>query len=249
MMPPHIFMIILFILFAISRSVEKDPDVGRDMIEITRNKGYPIEQHFVTTDDGYILGLFRIPYGRNESMNAINIGKPPILLMHGLLDSSFTWVTNFPQQSLAYILADNGYDVWLGNNRGNTYSKRHQYLHTNTAEFWDFSYDEMAKYDSPNTIEYILSFTNKSKLAYVGHSEGTLEMFAMPTVRPDIVHKIAIFGALAPIAYCGHVKSPIVQAMADFNLIEIYEMLGRKQIMPGIYILNRILPPVCANIA
>lgn len=38
----------------------------------------------------------------------------------------------------AYVLCDNGYDVWLPNARGNTYSKGHKHYSTKDREYWDF---------------------------------------------------------------------------------------------------------------
>ncbi len=36
----------------------------------------------------------------------------------------------------------------------------------------------MAKYDIPAMLRYILHATGFEKLAYVGHSQGTIQMFA-----------------------------------------------------------------------
>ncbi len=38
------------------------------------------------------------------------------------------------------MLADMGYDVWLGNARGNAYSRKHVNLTTDSAKYWRFRY-------------------------------------------------------------------------------------------------------------
>lgn len=38
----------------------------------------------------------------------------------------------------AYILHDAGFDVWMGNYRGNIYNTRHVKYNSNDREFWDF---------------------------------------------------------------------------------------------------------------
>ena len=53
------------------------------------DRGYHIEMHPVTTEDGYILMLHRIPYpkGRNSGPT----GRP-VFILHGLVLSSAVFV-------------------------------------------------------------------------------------------------------------------------------------------------------------
>ena len=96
------------------------------------------------------------------------------------------------QTCSGYILADAGYDVWLGNYRGNTYSRNHTYLNPDAwlnHHFWDFTWDEMAKYDIPSMVEKILEVTGEEEIFYAGHSMGTTAFMAMGHYRPDILDR------------------------------------------------------------
>lgn len=205
----------------------KDSDVGINMVNLVKKRGFDIETHYVTTSDGYILTVFRIPGPK---------GAAPVLLQHGLLDSSYTWIANFADESMGYILANSGFDVWMGNNRGNHYGRNHTTLDPDSAEknnpFWQFTYDEMARYDAPAMIEYVLEQTGKPSMGWVGHSEGTMQFFAGASQKYPAFSKINLFVGLAPIGSISNLKSRELVALAHTSFTEDLIKAGLQEFFP-----------------
>lgn len=221
-----------------------DPDANNNFTTIVTSKGYPCETHYVTTEDGYILTVFRIPYGISGPGSGV---RPAVWLQHGLLDSSFTWVLNMPNQSLPYILADNGYDVWMGNNRGNYYSINHTTLSTKSDEFWEFSWDEMAQYDFPAMLQYALAATGQKRLAaYVGHSEGTIQAFAAFSTNQSLANLVNGFVGLGPVTTVGHISGPLKE-LAKFDVVYLWKLFGLHQFLPTPDLLHNVFVDFCAD--
>jgi pimeloyl-ACP methyl ester carboxylesterase len=93
-------------------------------------------------------------------------------MQHGLLDSADCWIMNKASVAPAFILARAGYDVWLGNSRGNKYSHTASVSKSN-YDFWNYGYENMGDDDITTEISYLLKVNGHAKVAYVGHSQGT----------------------------------------------------------------------------
>ncbi|XP_023224008.1 uncharacterized protein LOC111625178 [Centruroides sculpturatus] len=227
-------------------AIKVDPDFYRNVSQLITSKGYPVEEYWVQTEDGYILGVQRIPRGRSDPEPSLKT-RPVVFLQHGLLSSSADWVMNFPNESLGFILADAGYDVWLGNQRGNTYSRKHVKYSPRDKEFWQFSFDEFAEYDLPAMMEFALNVTNQSQLYYVGHSEGTTVAFALLSERPDY-DKIKVVVALGPVATVGYITSPI-RYLAPFAPIldPLFRLFGFYEFLPNDLIMKLLARFICGN--
>ncbi|KAG9101169.1 hypothetical protein FRC06_003305 [Ceratobasidium sp. 370] len=214
--------------------------------------GYQSESHIVQTKDGYLLGLHRIPNARDQHTThpGTRVRKPVVYLHHGLLMNSEVWVClTDAERCLPFILADAGYDVWLGNNRGNKYSKKSINSTPNQPKFWNYSIDDFCLYDIPDSIEYILSLTKNKSLSYIGFSQGTAQAFAALSIHPSLNEKVDVFIALAPAMAPAGLQQPIVDALMKASPTLMYLFFGRKSILPSTVFWQSILyPPIFVKV-
>ncbi|KAH3869735.1 gastric triacylglycerol lipase-like [Dreissena polymorpha] len=144
------------------------------------------------------------------------------------------------------MLADAGFDVWLGNSRENTYGRRHMTLNTTDKEFWQFSWDQMAQQDLPAAIDRILAITGVSSLFYGGHSQGGAIMYALMSHDPSYATKVKLFVAHAPAVYGNTMTSPI-KYIAPFSkgLGPIGELLTHGELLPHSEVYDFLAKYVC----
>ncbi|XP_066475693.1 putative lysosomal acid lipase/cholesteryl ester hydrolase [Tiliqua scincoides] len=174
-----------------------NPQEFMNISEIIDYWGYPSEEYEILTADGYFLQVNRIPYGVHSPGKTGH--RPVILLVHGLPTEGRCWIMNLPGNSLAFVLADAGYDVWILNCRGTTWSRKHLDLSIDQQQFWDFSVHEVGMYDVPATINFILQKTKQHALYYMGHSQGSAAGLIAFSVLPQLAQKVKLFISLAPV--------------------------------------------------
>ncbi|CAM0950629.1 unnamed protein product [Alopecurus aequalis] len=187
--------------------------------------GYPCTEHTVQTSDGFLLSLQHIPHGKNGVADSTG---PPVFLQHGLFQGGDTWFINSPEQSLGYILADNGFDVWIGNVRGTRWSKGHSTLTVHDKLFWDWSWQELAEYDLLAMLSYVYT-ARQSKILYVGHSQGTIMGLAAFSL-PEIAKMISSAALLCPISYLDHVSARFVVRAVAMHLDQMLVTMGIHQL-------------------
>uniref|UniRef100_A0A663LPH6 Lipase n=1 Tax=Athene cunicularia TaxID=194338 RepID=A0A663LPH6_ATHCN len=207
--------------------------------------GYPSEEYNVLTEDGYFLILNRIPHSKGDTGHSGS--RLPVLIVHGFSLDGGDWVDNLPSNSLGFILADEGYDVWIGNNRGNSWSRRHLNLSVNQEEFWDFSFHEMAMYDLPAMVDFILRQTKQEKLFYIGHAQGNSVGFIAFSSMPHLAEKIKLFFALAPL-YTFHHRTCVAGPLVTCFFVLLQAIFGTKQLTLVGRKERAILAKACSNL-
>ncbi|XP_050205022.1 triacylglycerol lipase 2-like isoform X2 [Mercurialis annua] len=231
-----VVVVILFWFSATAAARKQDDGICKSMAV---SQGYICQEHKVTTEDGYILSMQRLPA---DSFGTPSY-KPPVLLQHGILTDGSIWLYNSPNQSLAFILADNGFDVWIGNSRGTTHSKGHTSLCPKDPDYWNWSWDELAAFDLPATINYVHSQTAQ-KLHYVGQSLGSLTVLAALS-QEKLLNTVGAVALFTPIAYLGHTKSLMAKAVSNLFLAEAFYWLGLHEFLPSGVATSMLFEDIC----
>ncbi|KAF3016846.1 hypothetical protein E8E14_011698 [Neopestalotiopsis sp. 37M] len=206
---------------------EGGPDpVICDVAYYARRVGLDMEEFQVETEDGFIIDLWHIydpkEYKRLDDKDRASRGpelftgqsrdrpdksekkrKFPVLLMHGLLQSSGAYCVN-DDDSLAFYLCKSGYDVWLGNNRCG-FKPKHVLLEYNDPRMWCWNIRQMGVFDLPALTSRVLYETGFEKIGLICHSQGTTQTFVAlaKEQRPELGDKLTVFCALAPATHAG----------------------------------------------
>ena len=75
----------------------------------------------------------------------------------------------------------------------------------------------MGQYDIPATLDYITQTTGYEKIAYIGFSQGTTQLFYGLTVLPEYFRtKVSVFVALAPVTQISHSSVTFLKVVKVF---------------------------------
>lgn len=211
-----------------------------DIVDIVHAHGYKVHEHIVQTKDGYLLSIHRILPPSGE----IPKTAKTIYMHHGLLTNSELFLLGeTTNKCLPFLLLDRGYDVWLGNNRGNKYSRKHLILSSTDEKFWNYSLDEFAMFDIPNTIDYILQITKNENLTYIGFSQGSAQCLAALSLNHDLNNKINLFIGLSPAMIPHGLNNPICSFLVSSAPALLYRIFGKRAILPSVVFWQKIMGP------
>lgn len=215
----YLICVLFLIIPSVSSTFIQDPDKGRSFASLIASRGFTLKTYKVKTSDGYILTLHRVVPKGKFSPAKYSRTRKPVIVQHGLMGSSTNFLIGKPTvkpylpakkcaSDFGFCLVQTGrYDIWLPNSRGNGYSMEHVRLKPNQKEFWNFTFDQMARYDSPAVIKFIQNTTKRTQIGYIGHSQGATQIFALLSLQPKYASILRPFISWAPAVYIGHMSS------------------------------------------
>lgn len=143
------------------------------------------------------------------------------------------------------MLAAQGYDVWVGNNRGNRLSREEG---DDCPKYWSYNFDHLVEYDQPTVISNVLFETKKEKVIYIGHSQGSTQFLLGMGAHSHLQDKIALFIGLGTVVSLENTRSHLVlKALSKLYLLELYKLIGFNKILVIPKVLSRAVGVLLYN--
>lgn len=229
-----LFLVIYLSVVELTTQVNDEKSLP-ETLYIIRSRGFIGESYIIRLSDGHPLAVYRIinPLASPEKLN-----KYPVVIHHGLAgdsaqmisNSDFAWprvplldqptVVERGDECIAFMMANNNYDVWLLDARGSNLNNRNitDDFGSKSEMFFNYSLDEQGLEDLPAQIDFVLAQTQTDKIIYLGYSQSTTFIFSLLAERPMYERKIAALIALAPVCYLANLQGVALAAMVPFVL-------------------------------
>ncbi|GJJ07797.1 hypothetical protein Clacol_002002 [Clathrus columnatus] len=221
----------------------KTEKVVKQVYAYAQAVNFEIIDEQVETADGYFLRVHRIVNPRHKPSQH-GKGGFPVLILHGLFQSSGSFITS-EERSLAFWLSEQGgYQVFLGNTRA-VFNMGHRTLSRSDPRFWNWTIKDLAAYDFPALVDYVRDATGYNKIAFIGHSQGNGLAFISLSegMHPELGEKLSCFIALAPAVYAGHLtESTLFRVLKSLEWNTWRKIFGVLDFIPIMQISYNYVP-------
>ncbi|CAI2371614.1 unnamed protein product [Moneuplotes crassus] len=220
------FGVIAAILLLLCAPILAQIDGNLDLRERCERYGFGYEEYQVTTEDGYINTLMRIPYAP-DNQDVPN--KPPVYLIPDVVLTAEMFTHLGSENSPAFNLASQGFDVWLSNPRGSRHSQDHVELDSDDTHsgYWDY---DLVSYrqDYMADITTIKDSTGYGTVGVFAFYNGAISLAYAMAIEPEYFSNnvnVAALSAFAP-TYA-HSSAPAF-AYASYTTVinHMFETMG-----------------------
>jgi len=109
----------------------------------------------------------------------------------------------------------------------------------------------MGDFDLPAFLEYVTALTGYQKVAYIGHSQGTTQLFyGLSHNESYYAERISVFLAMGPVLELTHCQSDLLDFIAhnDALIIDTCELFGIYDMFPANWLTTGAMRLMCGII-
>jgi len=231
----NIITVILILFLLIQKIILISPDPCLTIEQVLEKRKYTFEKYKITTDDGYIVSLYRIVGKINTNYNETDkIQRIPLILQHGISTSADVFLRHADYSPALYFF-EQGFDVWLPNIRGTSYSNSHLKFDNESPEYWNYTFEELGKYDTHAFIDFVYNKTQQ-KVLYLGVSQGFTQLMAGFSLEPEFfIQRVRKVMGWAPVVRIDLTTHPFILLGALSRVGKLGEILGLKYLFKHTY--------------